>query len=184
MKKLLVLLSLSLFVVAISSCKKPPLPIIEEVENNGGGSGGEDEISPFVGSWNYTKINLTNGILEFMGNEIGTFEGTGSKIVGEVIISESPNVYSTEISFTADVDAMFFGQTQPQQIPVEKTTSTGTWTESGGNISLTDDNGNAIAVISSTSSKIVFTGNFANQLELGPNFLLDATSDVEFTIEK
>ncbi len=184
MKNLFLILSLSLFVVAISSCKKPPVPVIEDVDNSGGGSGGGNEPSAYVGTWEYSKIVLTNGVLNLMGNDVGTFTGTGSSIVGEVVISENPNVYSTEIAFNADVDAVIFGQTQPQQIPVEKTTSTGTWTESGGNISLKDDSGKSIAIISSTSSKIVFSGNFANQLELGPGFAIDATSDVEFTIEK
>lgn len=181
MKNLLLILSLSLFVGTISSCKKPLLPVIEEKSDN---SGGGNEPNPYVGTWDYSKIELSNGVLVLMGNEVGTFKGSGSSIVGEVIISEDPNIYSTEIAFNADVNATIFGQTQPQQIPVEKTTSTGTWTESGGKISLTDDNGKAIAVISSTSSKIVFSGNFANQLELGPGFAIDATSDVEFTIVK
>ena len=180
MKKLLILLSFSLFLVAMNSCKKPLLPVVEEKSDTGGGN----EPSPYVGTWDYTKINLSNGILTLMGTEVGTFTGTGSSITGKVIISEDPNVYSTEIEFIADVNATFFGQTQPQEIPVDKTTSTGTWTENGGQISLTDDNGNDISVISSNSSKIVFTGNFANQIVLGQGFAIDATSDVEFTIEK
>ena len=70
MKKITVILFLGLLTPIIHSCKKPPLPIIEEVENprdttgnnNGGNNnGGGVEVSPFVGDWDYTQIDLTNG---------------------------------------------------------------------------------------------------------------------------
>ena len=47
-----------------------------------------------------------------------------------------------------------------------------------------DDNGNKIGILSSSPSKIVFTGNFNNEVPLTPQFVLDANSDVEFTITK
>ena len=189
MKKAPLILSLSLFVVVTQSCKKPPLPVIEEeIDNGGEGSGGgteeeEEEVSPYVGTWDYTEVDLTNGILEIMGNEIGTFTGKGSKLVGEVVITEKPNTYTTSLSFTADIDAEFAGQQQKQQSDVPTQTSNGTWTESNGEITLTDDNGQEIAILSSSSSKIVFTGEFSTQIPT-QFFTLDATSDVVFTIEK
>ena len=70
MKKLTVILLLSFLTPIVHSCKKPPLPIIEEGKsttdttgNNGGGNGGGVEVSPFIGEWDYTKIDLTNGVL-------------------------------------------------------------------------------------------------------------------------
>lgn len=184
MKKALLILSLSLFVIATQSCKKPPLPVVEEEPTNtgGDGSGGEEEEekpSEYVGSWDYTKVDLTNGILEIMGNEIGTFEGSGSNLVGEVAITEKPNRYSTSLSFTANIQV--FGQAQ--SLPVDKQTSSGTWTEANGEITLVDDSGQSIAILSSTSSKIVFTGKFTEEIA-APFGSIDATSDVVFTIEK
>lgn len=191
MKKVLFILSLSVFVIATQSCKKPPLP--SPVEDNptgeGSGSGGggqeeeEDKPSPYVGTWDYTKVDLTNGVLEIMDNEIGVFTGTGSNLVGEVVITENPNTYTTNLSFTANIDAEFAGQQQQQQSDVPRQSSSGTWTESNGEISLTDDNGQVIAVLSSSSSQIVFTGEFTTQIPV-QFFTLDATSDVVFTIEK
>ena len=74
MKKVLLLLSLSLFLIVTHSCKKPPLPVMEEEMNTGEGNGsgggtgtGEVEVSEFVGKWDYTKVDLTNGILEIDG---------------------------------------------------------------------------------------------------------------------
>ncbi|MFB1003741.1 MAG: hypothetical protein QMC70_06355 [Bacteroidia bacterium] len=194
MKKILLLVSLSLFIIATQSCKKPPLPAVEEEMNTGGGNGsgggtgsgggsGEVEVSEFVGTWDYTKVDLTNGILEIMGNEIGTFTGTGSKLVGEVVITENPNNYTTSVSFTAIIDADLGGQQQEQQSDVPTQASSGTWTESNGEITLTDDNGQDIAIVSSSSSKIVFSGEFSTQIP-SQFFTLDATSDVVFTIEK
>lgn len=190
MKKVLLLLSLSLFLIVTHSCKKPPLPVMEEEMNtdegngSGGGTGtGEVEVSEFVGKWDYTKVDLTNGILEIMGNEIGTFTGTGSKLVGEVVITENPNNYTTSLSFTANIDADLGGQQQEQQSDVPTQASSGTWTESNGEITLTDDKGQDIAIVSSSSSKIVFSGEFSTQIP-SQFFTLDATSDVVFTIEK
>jgi|TARA_B110000908_G_C10135727_1_gene394367 hypothetical protein len=167
---------------------------VEEEMNTGGGNGsgggtgsgggsGEVEVSEFVGTWDYTKVDLTNGILEIMGNEIGTFTGTGSKLVGEVVITENPNNYTTSVSFTAIIDADLGGQQQEQQSDVPTQASSGTWTESNGEITLTDDNGQDIAIVSSSSSKIVFSGEFSTQIP-SQFFTLDATSDVVFTIEK
>ncbi len=190
MKKFLLILGLSVFVVAMDSCKKPPLPIITDTDStgggsgSGGGSGGGNETSEYVGTWNYTNIDLKNGTLSFQGNDVGNFEGKGVNVSGTIVISDNPNTYSTSVSFTADVDATFFGQTQNQQIPVVPTTSTGTWTESDGEITLNDDSGKPISVISSSSSKIIFTGNFSEQLALGQGIGVDANSDVEFTVSK
>ena len=158
MKNLVLLLTLGLFIVVSQSCKKPPLPVIQDTDvttdtTGNGGNGGETQVSPYVGTWSYTKIELKNGILSFMGSESGTFTGTGINIVGEVVISENPNVFSTELEFTADVDAEIFGQTQNQKLPVDKTTSTGTWVESHGEITLTEDGGKKLGVISSTSTE-------------------------------
>ena len=50
MKKFLLILGLSVFVVAMDSCKKPPLPIITDTDSTGGGSGsggGSGGGSPF-----------------------------------------------------------------------------------------------------------------------------------------
>ena len=75
---------MGLLIPIIHSCKKPPLPIIEEVENprdttgnnNGGNNnGGGVEVSPFVGDWDYTQIDLTTGVLSFRGQQAGTFSG-------------------------------------------------------------------------------------------------------------
>jgi len=152
------------------------------------GSGGneeeEEEPSAFVGTWDYTEIELKNGVLSTQGQEVGSFSGNGISIVGEVIIMENPNTYSTELSFTANVDAQIFGQTQNQQLPVDRQVSSGTWTESNGEITLTDDNGQDLGIISSSSSRIVFTGNFDNEIPITQQFVLDANSDVEFTITK
>jgi hypothetical protein len=193
MKKAALLLSLGLFLIATQGCKKPPLPVLEEETNTGGnGSGegngsnggtGEVEVSEFVGTWDYTKVDLTNGILKIMGNDIGTFTGTGSNIVGEVVITENPNRYTTRLSFTADINAEFAGQQQNQQSDVPTQEGSGTWTESNGEISLTDDNGNDIAVLNSSSSRIAFSGEFSVEIP-AQFFTLDATSDVIFTIEK
>ena len=188
MKKLFLLLSLSLFLIATQSCKKPPLPVMEEETTTGGGTGSgggieEVEASEFVGTWDYTNVDLTNGSLEIMGNEIGTFTGTGSNLVGQVIIVENPNTYKTSLSFTADIAADFAGQQQEQQSEVPTQTSSGTWVESNGEITLTDDNGQEIAIVSSSSTEIVFSGEFSTQIP-SDFFTLDATSDVVFTIEK
>ena len=193
MKKLVFGLSLSV-VVGTYSCRKPQVPVIEEDTNSGSGNGngnggggegeGEELTSDYVGTWDYTNIDLKNGTLESMGQDFGTFTGEGTDLDGMVVITENPNIYTTEITFTADVDVDIFGQEQNQQIPVDKQTSSGTWTEDNGEITLTDDNGNKIGILSSSPSKIVFTGNFNNEVPLTPQFVLDANSDVEFTIAK
>lgn len=193
MKKITIILLLGLLIPIIHSCKKPPLPIIEEVENprdttgnnNGGNNnGGGVEVSPFVGDWDYTQIDLTNGVLSFRGQQAGTFSGKGSKITGKVTFSENPNRYTTDLSFTADVTAEFTGQQLEQEIPVERVQTQGSWSESDGKISLVDDNGNNVQIISNTNTQIVFSGNFTEQIEINQFVTLDANSDVIFTIEK
>ena len=188
MKKLVFVLSLSVVVIGTYSCRKPQVPVIEEDTNsgsgNGNGGGGEELISDYVGTWDYTNIDLKNGTLESMGQDFGTFTGKGTDLEGMLVITENPNIYNTEITFTADVDVVVFGQEQNQQIPVDKQISRGTWSEDNGEITLTDDNGNKIGILSSSPSKIVFTGNFNNEVPITPQFVLDANSDLEFTITK
>ncbi|MGB1038982.1 MAG: hypothetical protein ACPGYY_10075 [Bacteroidia bacterium] len=187
MKKVLLILSLSLFVMITHSCKKPPIPSpIEDIAGGGSGSGGgsgggtgEVEVSPYVGTWSYSSIDLKNGTLGIAGQNLGSFEGVGKNIVGSVVITENPNQYTTTVSFTAEVSV--FGQ--GQDIPVEKKTSSGTWTEANGEIVLTDDSGQKIDIISSTSSKIVFAGNFSESFDIQFGSV-EANSDVEFTITK
>lgn len=172
-----------LVVVGSMACKKPPLPRPEadDTENT---DTEEDQPSPYVGTWNYTEILLSNGQLSFMNNNVGTFTGSGSSIVGSVVLTENPNRYTTSLVFTADLDVRVFGQTQQQSVPVDPQNSSGTWTENNGQISLTDENGAQLGVISSTSSRIVFTGNFNQRLDLGQQFAIDANADVQFTIAK
>lgn len=180
MKKLVFILSFSILVIGTYSCRKPQVPIIEKGRGTGDTTGGGEILpSAFVGSWEYTNIDLNNGTLKIMGQDLGEFTGKGKDIVGQVVISENPNTYTTELSFNADITV--FGQVQ--EIPVERQTSSGTWTETNGEIALKDNSGKAIGVISSTSSKIVFTGNFTEQIDVQFGSI-DANSDVEFTIEK
>jgi len=103
--------------------------------------------------------------------------------VGEVIITENPNRYTTTLEFTAAIELEFGGQAQTQDSPVDRQTSSGTWSEADGEITLTDDTGKDVAVLSSSSSKVVFTGEFSTAIPL-QFFSIDATSDVVFTIEK
>ncbi len=191
MKNTINILLFSFCVAAIFSCQRPPLPIAQEKINNtdttdttGNGGTGEQQPNAYVGTWNYTEIELKNGKLKSNGQDFGTFTGVGTKIVGQVVISEKPNTYTTELQFTADVSAVVFGQTRDEEVPVDKTTSSGTWTETGGVITLTDDSGTDLGILSSTSSKIVFTGNFSEKIPLNQVFVLDANGDAEFTIEK
>ena len=187
MKKQLIYVLSVMLVFGALGCKKPPLPRPDEnntentEENN---EEEEEQPSPYVGTWDYTEILLSNGTLSFMNNNAGTFTGTGSSIVGSVVLTENPNRYTTNLVFTADLNVTFFGQTQQQSVPVDPQSSSGTWTENNGQISLQDDNGNPIGVISSTANRIVFTGNFSQQLQFGQQFALDANADVQFTIEK
>ena len=188
MKNIFLIIAVTLFVFGSQSCKKPPLPIIDDTTKDttgtgGGTGGGEVKVSPYVGTWNYTKIDLKNGILNVMGNDVGTFTGKGTDIVGKVVITEKPNRYSTGVAFTANIDAVLGGQSQAQTAPVNKQTSAGTWVETNGKITLTDDGGKPIAVLSSTSSEIIFSGSFTTQIPV-QFFTIDATSDVEFTINK
>ena len=188
MKNIFLIIAVTLFVFGSQSCKKPPLPIIDDTTKDttgtgGGTGGGEVKVSPYVGTWNYTKIDLKNGILNVMGNDVGTFTGKGTDIVGKVVITEKPNRYSTEVAFTANIDAVLGGQSQAQTAPVNKQTSAGTWVETNSKITLTDDGGKPIAVLSSTSSEIIFSGSFTTQIPV-QFFTIDATSDVEFTINK
>ena len=182
MKNTLLIISLSFFVFGSQSCKKPPLPIIDNTVTDTNGTG-EVIASPYIGTWNYTNIDLKNGILNVSGSDVGTFTGKGTDIVGKVVITEKPNRYTTEVAFTANIDAVFGGQSQAQTAPVNKQTSAGTWVETNGKITLTDDTGKSIAVLSSTSSRIIFSGSFTTQIPV-QFFTIDATSDVEFTINK
>jgi hypothetical protein len=185
MKNILFILTLCLFVAVTESCKKPPLPVFQETNTGtndttgNGGGGGEVKASPYVGTWDYSQIELTNGTLQLMGNDLGEFTGFGKDIKGELTISENPNVYSTNVEFTAEITV--FGTAR--DVPVDKRTSTGTWTENAGEISLKDDSGKNVGIISSTSSKIVFTGNFTESIDIQFG-TIDANSDVEFTVEK
>jgi hypothetical protein len=95
------------------------------------------------------------------------------------VITEKPNKYTTSLAFTADI--MVFGQ--EQSLPVDEQRSEGTWTEANGEITLIDESGKDIAILSSTSSKIVFTGEFTEQIDAQFGSI-DATSDVVFTISK
>jgi hypothetical protein len=178
MKKILILLSLGTALLINEGCNRPAVPEVIPTQTTDT-TGGQIEVSPYVGSWDYDNIELTNGVLEIMGNELGAFEGTGSDIVGEVVITENPNKYTTTLSFTAEISA--FGQAR--SLPVDRQTSSGTWTVSNGEIILVDDSGKEIAVVSSTSSLIVFTGEFTEAIELQFGSV-DATSDVVFTISK
>jgi hypothetical protein len=194
MKKISIIFFLGLLVSIVQSCKKPPLPVIEENQNsidtsgnsggNSGNNGGDVEVSPFIGDWDYTKIDLTNGTLSFMAQEAGTFTGEGIDINGSVSFSENPNRYTTDISFTADVAVVAGGQQQNQEIPVDRVQTQGTWTENNGKISLVDDDGTIIQVISNSNTQIVFSGNFTEKVEFNQFITLDANSDVIFTIEK
>ena len=191
MKKISIIFFLGLLIPIVQSCKKPPLPVIEENQNptdtsgNSGGNNGEDvKVSSFVGDWDYTKIDLTNGTLSFMAQEAGTFTGKGIDINGSVSFSENPNRYTTDVSFTADVAVVAGGQQQNQEIPVDRVQTQGTWTENNGIISLVDDDGTKIQVISNTNTQIVFSGNFTEKVEFNQFVTLDANSDVIFTIEK
>jgi|TARA_B100001059_G_scaffold139517_1_gene139691 hypothetical protein len=194
MKKISIIFFLGFYIPIVQSCKKPPLPVIVENQNSsdtlgnsGGNSGnnGEDvEVSPFLGDWDYTKIDLTNGTLSFMAQEAGTFTGKGIDINGSVSFSENPNRYTTDLDFTADVAIVAGGQQQNQEIPVDRVQTQGTWTEDNGRISLVDDDGTKIQVVSNTNTQIVFSGNFTEKVEINQFITLDANSDVIFTIEK
>ncbi len=188
MKNIYFILLISLSIIVIQSCKKPPLPAIEDpIDNTGGGSGGtgeEEKPSPYVGTWKYTKIDFTEGVLAVMGNAVGTFTGSGKDIVGEVILTENPNRYTTSLKFTANIRAEFAGQSQLQEAPVGQQNSSGTWEETAsGEIKLIDDNGTDLNIVSSTSNKIVFTGDFTTKIP-AQFFEIDATSEVRFTLEK
>lgn len=188
MKQLFAILSLALLLNVGTSCNKPPLPVLQEETgtNTGGGNsgGGGTTVSPFVGTWNYTKVEMQNGTLSFMGNAVGTFVGAGSDIVGQVVLTEKPNRYTTQLAFTANIDVTVFGQQQQQSLPVDQTSNSGTWTEANGKITLTDDKGSVIDVISSNSNQIIFTGNFTQNIAAGQGLTLNANSDVVFTITK
>ncbi len=178
MKNILYILTISVFVALNMGCKKPPVPSIDKSTTN---TTEEEEeiISPYVGDWSYSSISLTNGTLSIMGQDLGTFTGEGADIVGGVTITQNPNKYTTSVSFTANINVLG----AEQQLPVDTRTSSGTWTESGGKISLKDDSGQSITVISSTNSEIVFSGAFKESID-APFGSIDATSDVVFTIVK
>jgi hypothetical protein len=89
MKKLVFVLLLSVLVIGTYSCRKPQVPVIEEDTNGGNGGGGEELTSDYVGTWDYTKIDLKNGTLESMGQDFGTFTGMGTDLDGRVVITET-----------------------------------------------------------------------------------------------
>lgn len=189
MKNILLICTLSLFLVVSNGCKKPPLPIPVEENDSGSGSGsgsGGNEVLPseYVGKWDYDEIEFKNGVLQFQGNDVGTFVGEGTNIKGSLEISENPNVWTSSVEFTASLDATFFGQTQAQEAPVDEVVTSGTWEESGTEITMTTDAGDDVMILSSTSSKIVFTDNFTEEISVGQGFAVDANSDVEFTLTK
>lgn len=165
--------------IAISACKKPPVP-----ETNKDNTENEDNTpSPYVGTWTYDKIDMQNGSLETQGQSFGTFNGSGKDMVGSVVVSEDPDVFTAELEYTAALNITIFGQTQQSDFPVEKRTVTGTWEEVNGKLVLTADDNTPLNVISSTENKIIFTGEFSEQVTFG-QFNLDALSDVEFTVVK
>ena len=178
MKKIIIILIIPLVILATQSCNNPPLPADKKTDTPL-----EDEVNPYVGTWEYTNVEFANGVLEIMGNEVGSFTGEGSSLVGEVVLTEDPNRYTTSLSFTAEIDADFAGQQQEQSTPVPTQTSSGTWSQSNGQLTLIDDNGEMLEIISSTTSRIVFTGEFFTQIP-AQFFTIDASSDLIFTIEK
>ena len=95
MKNIFLIIAVTLFVFGSQSCKKPPLPIVDDTTTDTTGTGGSEvKVSPYVGTWNYTNIDLKNGILNVMGNDVGTFTGKGSEIVGKVVITERKGIIS------------------------------------------------------------------------------------------
>ena len=181
MKKLLILIGLAGF-ISLHACKKPPVPKPKDFETKDGD--GKDQESPYVGTWNYTKVVMSNGTLGLQGQSFGTFVGTGKDIKGSVTVTQNPNRFTAELEYTAALTLTVFGQEQDRDMPVEKRTITGDWTESNGEISLIADDGSDITILSSSSSKVVFKGTFEETISLSQQFSLEAISDVEITIEK
>ncbi|MBR9861394.1 hypothetical protein GYB22_11735 [bacterium] len=169
-----------LIVFASGACNKPPVPRPDSEQKD---STPIDQPSVYLGSWEYTSIKLTNGSVLLSSNEVGTFTGTGSDIIGEVEITDDPQRYSTEVEFTADLNLVIFQQSTQQSVPVPQNTSVGDWEEKNSKLVLMPDDESDIEIISSTEDKIVFKGNFNQKLTFG-QFTFDANSDVEFTIEK
>ncbi len=179
MKSLSLILSLAVL-ISVASCKKPPIPIKEDIDNNGGSQKGSD----YVGTWDYTKIVMSNGDLSVQGQSLGSFEGTGKDIKGSVIVTENPNRFTAELEYTAALTLSVFGQSIPRDIPVEKRVISGDWTEVNGQIVLDPDDGSQIEVLSSSANRVVFSGVFTEKIALGQQFNFDAVSDVAITIEK
>ena len=161
--------------VALGACNEPPVPSDDKKQ--------EEQPSPYAGTWSYTKIELDNGTLMYGQTPFGTFSGVGENIIGTVEIKENPDSFTTEVQFTAKLDINVQQQNIQQQIPVDKTSSSGTWEEKNGEIVIKPSDGSTIEIISSTENKIVYKGNFDQQVTFG-QFTLDANSDVTFTIEK
>jgi hypothetical protein len=182
MNKLSILLSF--FIVFSLACKKPPIPVKSDKEKDGKEDSTGTKTSPYVGTWSYDKIEMTNGQLLLQGQAFGTFDGTGKEIVGSIVVSENPNRFEAVLAYTAALNLTIFGQVQQSDFPVDERTLEGSWTESNGKINLIADDGTKITVVSSSSSQIVFQGTFNEQVPLGQQFSLDATSDVEFTVSK
>lgn len=176
--KIVKLLFLGLMTIAMFSCKETEVPDPEQVIIRDTVFV-EQELSPYVGFWSYSDIDMQNGTLELDGSPVGSFTGKGKDIVGRIAIAQNPNIYTTTVAFTAEISV--FGQTQ--DLPVEERTSTGTWEEVDGKLKLIDDAGNDVNVVSSSESEIVFEGDFTEEITL-PAGAVEANATVIFTVEK
>lgn len=171
-------------VIAFAACKKPPIPQKKDIENQGETGNENNEPSKYAGEWDYSKIEMTDGELSAQGQTLGSFEGIGKDIVGNVVVTENPNRFTAELEYTAALTLSIFGQSIPRDMPVEKRVISGDWTEVNGQIVLDPDDGSEIEVLSSSANKVVFVGVFTEKIALGQQFNFDAISDVEITIEK
>jgi len=155
----------------------PPVPLPE----------GEDEFndpSAYTGSWKYKAIDITNGKLSIQGQDFGTFDGFGKEIFGFFTITENPNKFRSDISYTAVLNLNLFNQTQTTDFPIDKRTMGGTWTESNDVITFTLNDGSSMKVESSSTEQIVFTGQFMEKIALGQQFTFDADADITYTLER
>ncbi len=166
-------------VLGQAACNKPSIPIPDDKEDSG-----NKGPSIYVGTWEYTMIDMSNGTLSAQGQALGTFKGSGKDMIGTVVVTENPNRFVAELEYTAALTLSIFNQSLQQEVPVEKRIITGDWSEKNGEISLKADDGSDIEVISSTANKVVFKGEFTEKLAVGQQFNFDAVSDVQVTIEK
>ena len=165
-----------LSLVLLTACYKPPVPQPDPDNNSNTGS------SVYPGEWSYSTIEMENGTLTTAQQQLGTFTGTGKDIKGNFSI-KADHTFKAVLSYTAAVEANVFGQTVPQEIPVEERTIEGSWSESAGKISFSPNDGTKTTVFSSSATQIVFGGNFEQQMTMG-QFSVDATADVQITIVK